>query len=146
MLHLRYSRYAPAITKNYFARPHFCCCCFCFLLPDFCLCCFSYAVKMWHKSAVVLLIATYVDFHPFLEFSITHLLIVQDLFPILHFYLNFSHFLLMYFKLKDDISKSCASVIDFSEILISFYSLRLDHWKCLFAVCYMLFSIWILSS
>ena len=137
MLHLRYSRYALAITKNYFARPHFCCCCFCFLLPDFCLYC-SYAV--------VLLIATYVDFHPFLEFSITHLLIVQDLFPILHFYLNFSHFLLMYFKLTDDISKSCASVIDFNEILISFYSLRLDHWKCLFAVCYMLFSIWTLSS
>ena len=146
MLHLSYSRYALAITKNYFALPHFCYCCFCFLLPDFSLCCFSYAVKLLHKSAVVLLIATYAGFHPFLEFSITHLLIVQNLFPILHYYLNFSHFLLMYFKLTDDIRNSCASVVNFNESLISFYSLRLGHWKCLFAVCYMFFSIWALSS
>ena len=36
-----------------------------------------------HKIGLVLLVATYVGFHPFLEFSITHLFIVQDLFPII---------------------------------------------------------------
>ena len=70
---------------------------FCFLLPNFCVYRFSFTVKLLHKIMAVLLVVFYISFHPFLEFFITHSLIVSDLLTVLYNNLNFSHFLLMYF-------------------------------------------------
>lgn len=128
---------SPKITNLKLSLPDFCCRCFCLLLPDFCLWCFSFAVKLLHKIAVVLLVTPYVGFCSFLEYSTTHSLIEWSRFfpnlTLLSKFVTFSSNILstslilsgkkFFFELTDVISNSCASV---------------DYWKCPFAVCYML--------
>ena len=128
------------LSISNFFLPYFCCRCFCFLLPDFCLCHFSFVVKLLHETTAVLLVATFLGFHFFpriLHNSFTDcsrsFLNYTLLSKFVTFYSNILSISLIlserksFFELTHDLSNSCASVIDFDESCISFYSLCLNY-------------------
>ena len=128
------------LSISNFFLPYFCCRCFCFLLPDFCLCHFSFVVKLLHETTAVLLVATFLGFHFFSRIfhnSFTDcsrsFLNYTLLSKFVTFYSNILSISLIlserksFFELTHDLSNSCASVIDFDESCISFYSLCLNY-------------------